>query len=715
MSSRRHQQPSRSETAALYQTVRGLSSDGKKSPQEKEPFGFPGFGTPRSWCYGIVACLTTATLFLNGDGLIFEGDGLFVALAWQLLAAILLLTRWHQKKPLFSRSQTDASQKSPFTFFDLAACLFFGWVALSFLMIWFFGSGSPRNMLTMMTHWGSFAAMFVTWRLLLNCRTMVRGMMLLFVAMAVAESSVAYYEYFYEMPGTRREYFADSEKYLKANNIQTPGDRELFENRIKNPEPLGTYSLTNSLAGVLVPWVIFLLGVMLFGRHETNTSLKRNAVLLCFFVIVGLVFLATKSRSSLIASVLGAFFFGLHFLTSRVRNRRVVSGVLVGLTVCLLVGAGITFAVGVLDREMINRASLSFGYRVQYWESSSRMIADHPFFGCGIGNFKESYPFYKLPTASETISDPHNLFFEVASNAGLPALLFLVVLLFGVLFRIVFLKPELKQEQSSMKQARDNPSQWSRFAPFLFGGVAGLFLAVVQSLFNAVFISPEWFGFGLLGFLLAGVLLLPVFTKSEFPLKVIVPTCLVVLVVNLLAAGGIAFPHVNMAFWFLLAICLHVIESNHPVPGSCKNTVKMSLGFPKMQVCFLGIGLIFLVGAIMLYLFAFLPNFRASEAYKKYAVDPTQSATIGGRISALEKIVRDDPWRTGAWTELCGMYLLERREYPESMQRRSVKENWRFPIGRLPFVKDKERFEKTFLLEQVIANALEKGLVSSPR
>ncbi len=56
------------------------------------------------------------------------------------------------------------------------------------------------------------------------------------------------------------------------------------------------------------------------------------------------------------------------------------------------------------------------------------MIADHPWFGCGPGNFKSYYTRYKVPEASETIADPHNFLLEIAATAGVPALtLFLLI------------------------------------------------------------------------------------------------------------------------------------------------------------------------------------------------------------------------------------------------------------------------------------------------
>ncbi len=49
------------------------------------------------------------------------------------------------------------------------------------------------------------------------------------------------------------------------------------------------------------------------------------------------------------------------------------------------------------------------------------MIADHPWLGCGPGNFQDFYTQYKLPEASEEIADPHNFLLEIWATAGTPA------------------------------------------------------------------------------------------------------------------------------------------------------------------------------------------------------------------------------------------------------------------------------------------------------
>ena len=75
------------------------------------------------------------------------------------------------------------------------------------------------------------------------------------------------------------------------------------------------------------------------------------------------------------------------------------------------------------------KAVKSFGFRVQYWQATAGLIADHPLLGCGPGNFQDAYTAYKLPEASEEVADPHNFLLEVWATAGTPAMLAMLAML----------------------------------------------------------------------------------------------------------------------------------------------------------------------------------------------------------------------------------------------------------------------------------------------
>jgi hypothetical protein len=96
--------------------------------------------------------------------------------------------------------------------------------------------------------------------------------------------------------------------------------------------------------------------------------------------------------------------------------------------------AGLTIGVwraGGLDEEVLSEARLSLSYRWEYWSTTLRVIAGHPLFGVGPGNFRQHYLAFKPAGASDEILDPHNLILDAWANGGALGLLG-VCLLIGV-------------------------------------------------------------------------------------------------------------------------------------------------------------------------------------------------------------------------------------------------------------------------------------------
>ncbi len=712
---------------------------------QRDRFAPLGLGSSRSWLFGSLAALTAATLILNGDGLTFEGDNILIALIWVIMAAALSFARWYRGKPFrFSESARKTSRDESVDatscpvggcrWFDVIAVIFFGWVLLSFAVSWCSGNGSPRAMLTMLAHWCGFAAMFVSWRLLLNGRQMVRGMLLLFVAGIIAESSAAYYHYYYTGPQERQVYFEEREKELQADTPQSPGERELLENRIKSVEPLGTYSLTNSLAGVLAPWCVFLCGVLLSARRLRPTSQSENRlagryfgiqslILLTLIALVGFILLMTNSRSGVLATLFGVVCLFGYLGASHLSNKRTLLVAALVTGVVIAGGLGIGYAAGQLDK-MFTGPLKSLGYRVQYWQSSSHMIADHPFFGSGIGNFREYYTQYKLPTASESIADPHNLFFEIASNAGLPALACFVTLLVAAI--VCALASKLQDAQNEpcdiaprpehLKASRPNSAAmyfetsracWQFRLPILIGGVVGIVVAFVYSYTNYAPMPFDITCFALAGFLLGFLLFAPIIDLTDIPLKALAPICLAVLTVDLLAAGGISFPHVNVTFWFLLALCFNISnDGNVPHAGKATNR--------RGDVLFLGLAACFLAMVVTLYPAAWLANLRANTLLRNMQASPSQFAFLDRQIAQFEKIVENDPYRTQIWCDLCAAYLVEQREFPELARKQPDTSGWRTVVEKQMRKAGVSRDLGRVTLSGATGKALAHAILSSP-
>ena len=90
--------------------------------------------------------------------------------------------------------------------------------------------------------------------------------------------------------------------------------------------------------------------------------------------------------------------------------------------------------------------------RLLLWRGTARMLADHPIFGVGLGNFMRQYPRYMLREAGHepVVFHPHNLLLDTWTSLGIPglaALAWIQVAFFGLglrLYRRLKTEPELQ-------------------------------------------------------------------------------------------------------------------------------------------------------------------------------------------------------------------------------------------------------------------------------
>ncbi|HVW37901.1 MAG TPA: O-antigen ligase family protein, partial [Pirellulales bacterium] len=399
-------------------------------------------------------------------------------------------------------------------------------------------------------------------------------------ALAATLSSYGLHEYFVSAPALREAYDKDPERMLRERGISAERgspERMLFENRLQGTEPMATFALANSLAGVLAPWLVVTAGLaLLFLRGDGAGDRRRAITLVGLTVLAGLMaacLLLTKSRSAWIAGAAGLAWLAV----SELRRGRQASWrwLFAGLALLGLVAVGVAVA-GSFDRKLLTEAAKSFGYRWQYWQSSLAMIADHPWFGCGPGNFQDEYTLYKLPEASEVVADPHNFLMEVWATAGTPALVAFLGIFAGAaydLFRRRTRQPALKDDDASAGEAAANIF-W-----VLVGGVLGGFaLAVVIGLSATVPFSEYAFGGGLAVMAAALALLYPWIEHGTLP-PALPLVGAAVMAVNLLAAGGIGFPGVAGSLWVLLGLGLCLSAQNIPRRSLSKPAAICAIGF----------------------------------------------------------------------------------------------------------------------------------------
>lgn len=462
---------------------------------------------------------------------------------------------------------------------DLIVLLLFVWCAISYLVVLEKESGNLRFASNMFWIQTLMYSLYFCFRLLSPAcfRKSISSFLIVIFAIVIAESLFSVYAYTVRDPAFRKAWITDAEALMEKTGMNYPPgslERIMLENRILgSTEPLGTFGLTNTLAGLLVPWAVF--SVSLFFRFLSKgieigltrrkdglwkwilgSSLFWGGLSALFFTCL----LLTKSRTGILAFLfgLGIVFFGFILCRGWMLVNRKRFFLLTGsFAVLFLVGIFLAFLFGGIDREVFTEAGKSLGYRLEYWTASLKMIADRPILGIGPGNFQTMYPFYMLPQSSEIIADPHNFAFEMATNFGLPALILFILFLVQIL--LLFLGKGSFQDLV--------PEEKIPSAPVLIGGFLG---GIIILLLSYIISAPVDYFFILLFWIsLAACWGLFVFLRKSVHISVLNEktaqnfTLLLLLggfgsiLLNLCAAGGIFYPAVIFPFWIFAALMVN--------------------------------------------------------------------------------------------------------------------------------------------------------------
>lgn len=412
------------------------------------------------------------------------------------------------------------------------------------------GTGNARLAANLSWQWLGFGMLFFYARQVLARSADVRMLAAVMLALAAGLSVFAMAQYVYLMPQARAEYKKDPDAMLAQAEIYAPEgtpQRRHFEDRLESKEPTATFALTNSLAGFLTPWLGLAVGLIVIALAKVET--RRQAIGVAVIALVlSVTLVLTKSRTATLA-VMGGSALAILYLTPLGKRVDVRIPLGLGLAGVLVLIVGIVS--GGLDTEVLSEAPKSVLYRFQYWQATAAMIAEHPWLGCGPGNFQDAYLKYQLPEASENIADPHNFALEVWATSGTLAALAMAA-------AIVLLVLRVRQAAQVTEVIDDAPptAGWQAHLVALLVGVA-----LAYGLGLIVGLMPDYF-FALVG-LPAMVLVLwtlrPWIERGETSLALLVAP-LVALLINLLAAGGISFPGVATSVWLLVAMILTLCD-----------------------------------------------------------------------------------------------------------------------------------------------------------
>jgi hypothetical protein len=508
-------------------------------------------------CLAAATALCVATPLVPSERPEVTGASLPLAMLWLLLAAVYFagaaLFRW----PI---------RCGP-TAWALLALI--GWTAVSGLVMQWHGAFRPT--INMVWTWVGYGATFFVLRQLLVEGLQTRAICAVMIGVAVCLSAIAIQQYFITMPQARERFQQNEEGVLREARINAPPGspaREQFRSRLFSPEPTATFSLTNSLAAFLAPWLVLAVAAALpllplgegrgeglsqraRGKESSRYALAATCLLLAYCLYL------THSRTAGLATAIGiAAALVVHFaLWRRARWLVLPACGFAALLVVLLVCS----AIGVVQFAPLNNAAQSLLYRMEYWLSTDKIILDYPLFGVGPGNFQDYYQTYKQPQASETVADPHNFILEIWATAGTPAALLLFVLAAALAWQLrqrpgVDVAKPVDARTKNAAAKGNWPESLLAPLPVYTGLIAGLLLALPLCLVCG-FSLPGGLWLGGTMAVLAVALLHPWATRGAMECWPVL-IAMGVLLLTLLASGGIGFPGVAITLWVLLAAAL---------------------------------------------------------------------------------------------------------------------------------------------------------------
>ena len=252
------------------------------------------------------------------------------------------------------------------------------------------------------------------------------GLFAVVLAGAVALAAQGIYQEVVELPSNRR--LAENPEAFRAawvaeNPAQEPVEGLLKQLRLRALERniYGPYAHPNNYAGFLVLWLPGLIGAVIVCRRTHAPRWQTIFTACC--AILGLTALwLTHSRGAILGLTAAGAGAGLFVYRRWLRDHAIAT--LLGLL--LLIGLVYGGSRSGLFTTGMGKTANTVEQRLEYWQTTWRMIQERPWLGVGPGNFGENYPRLMPETAEEKIKEPHNFALEVWATCGGFALLALL-------------------------------------------------------------------------------------------------------------------------------------------------------------------------------------------------------------------------------------------------------------------------------------------------
>ncbi|MEM9367818.1 MAG: O-antigen ligase family protein [Planctomycetota bacterium] len=474
------------------------------------------------------------------------------------------------------------------------------------------------------------------------------------------------------LPQTRAIYEADPDGELLRLGLDAPADsaaRMVFENRLYDGGPTATFALANTLAGWLAITAVLVGGSLWESKHW-----PMRLGLLAVTAMSLLAIRATDSRAAMLALVCtGVTVFAWNriprlrqWLSTQAGASTVMAVLLCPLALGILLLRG--------NRNWRQDVPASLGFRLDYWASTLKMVADRPWLGIAPGNFKTAYPGYRSDWAHEEIADPHHFWFETLALGGWHAGILLLVILIVFLLQIVRGASKASDEGASEREADSGAvaiskallprsaqaSGWALAVGALVGWALvwwdGIRSSAIPDFEATQLAFPAAIAFAI------GLWRWPMAWNRERLVQMSL-ACLGCLGVHLSFSGGMTVPGLAWAAWTFVAIASTAWSSGHDdalIPSRVPDGPHGKGRFPWRFIS-LGLATFFIVMGVVAYRWVVTPV-RDRETAMAEAQTLAQGRMTSTRmrlvVEQLDQAERADPlawepasWRAALWSQ----------------------------------------------------------------
>ncbi len=446
---------------------------------------------------------------------------------------------------------------------DLSAWCLAGWMAVSLTIQ--AGHANVRLGINECGWWLATAALITTVRRVTVDPQTAAALLRLVIAASLGVAVFGWHQHLIGFPQTIAEYQADPDRMLRQLEIVAPPGsamRIIFENRLYDGGPTGTFALANSLAAMLLGGLVAMIGILISAWRDFG--MNRRVLWIAGTATVAGMLLATSSRTAVVALLL----LGASVAVVQLRHyedlAKKIQGWFRGLATVAVIGmAGLTSGIYLLKgTAWFQQAPLSLAIRFSYWRACFGMLSENLWLGVGPGQFKARYESFRAAASTEQIADPHQFLLQTVTTGGLPALVLLLALLalLGWRFRhakFAVATTESKQVQMELLTAKSNRgvlvgAMMALSGAWLIGGWLGLLLdreATLAASLAAIGIGTlGWYGFDCVA----------KHTLAPRRLRTIAGLAAAGMGIDLLASGGMTVPGVSAVAWLFVGIAAPV-------------------------------------------------------------------------------------------------------------------------------------------------------------